>query len=230
MKNFIGLIPARGGSKGVNRKNLRYVAGKSLLAHTVDAARGSRNISEIYLSSEDTEIQEAGKALGCKLVLRPTALAQDESSATDVVLHFFEHAGLVGDPWIIYLQPTSPFRTAAHIDGAISAMTGAGAESLVSVVKLEKSPFKSFTFDENGRLKSLFEEQFSNYGRQQLPNAYIPNGALYIFRKSLFLSRGGFPSDGSLPYIMSQADSADIDTESDLETAGRIMEQRNARI
>ena len=101
------------------------------------------------------------------------------------------------------------------------------ADSLVSVVELQKSPFKSFITGEDGRLKSLFEEQFSNHNRQQLPKAYIPNGAIYIFRKSLFLARSGFPSNGSLPYIMSAADSIDIDTEADLDRARQRMEQRH---
>ena len=225
--DFIALIPARGGSKGIQRKNLRDLAGKPLLHHTVDAACGSRHICDIYLSSEDDEILMSGKAAGCKTIRRPVALAQDDSAATDVVLDFFEQATLFGDPFIVYLQPTSPLRTSTHIDTAIDAMAAAGADSLVSVMELEKSPFKSFVCGEDGRLKSLFEENYSNHNRQQLPKAYIPNGALYIFRKSLFMARSGFPSDGSLPYIMSQTDSVDIDSEDDLIRAGQIMEQRN---
>lgn len=224
---FIALIPARGGSKGVKRKNLRDLAGKPLLHHTVDAARGSRHICDIYLSSEDDDILASGKAAGCRAIRRPAALAQDDSTATDVVLDFFGQINISGDPFIVYLQPTSPLRTSVHIDAAIDAMAAAGADSLVSVIELEKSPFKSFICGEGGRLKSLFKEKYSNHNRQQLPTAYIPNGALYIFRKSLFLARGGFPSDGSLPYIMSQTDSVDIDSEDDLIRAGQLMEQRN---
>lgn len=226
-ETFIGLIPARGGSKGLKRKNLRDLAGKPLLHYAIDAARGSRHVTDIYLSSEDEEILTSGRQAGCHTVLRPAALAQDDSTATQVMQHFFETTKLDGDPYIVYLQPTSPFRTSFHLDEAIDMMTSAGAESLVSVVELQKSPFKSFITGEDGRLKSLFEEQFSNHNRQQLPKAYIPNGAIYIFRKSLFLSRGGFPSDGSLPYIMSAADSIDIDTEADLDRARQRMEQRH---
>lgn len=224
---FIGLIPARGGSKGLTRKNLRDLAGKPLLHYAIDAARSSGHVSDIYLSSEDEEILASGRQAGCRAILRPAALAQDDSTATQVVQHFFETTKLDGDPYIIYLQPTSPLRTSVHLDEAIGMMTAAGAESLVSVVELQKSPFKSFITGEDGRLKSLFEEQFSNHNRQQLPKAYIPNGAIYIFRKSLFLARGGFPSDGSLPYIMSAADSIDIDTEADLDRARQRMEQRH---
>lgn len=224
---FIALVPARGGSKGLARKNLRELAGKPLLNHAIDAASGSRHVSAIYVSSEDEEILASGERAGCTAIRRPAALAQDASTATEVMQHFFETAALDGDPTIIYLQPTSPLRTSAHIDGAIAAMRAAGATSLVSVVELEKSPFKSFVCGEDGRLKSLFDEKFSNHNRQELPRAYIPNGAIYIFPKSLFLARGGFPSEGSLPYIMSAADSVDIDTQADLDRAQKLMEQRN---
>lgn len=226
-ETFIALIPARGGSKGLKRKNLRDLAGKPLLHYAIDAARGSRHVSDIYLSSEDEEILASGRAAGCRTVTRPAALAQDDSTATQVVQHFFETVKLDGDPFIIYLQPTSPLRTSAHLDDAIARMMAAGADSLVSVVELQKSPFKSFITGEDGRLKSLFEEKFSNHNRQQLPKAYIPNGAIYIFRKSLFQARGGFPSDGSLPYVMSAADSVDIDIEADLDRARQILEQRH---
>src|SRR5688572_5200728 len=106
----VALIPARGGSKGVKRKNLRDIAGKPLLQHTVDAARGCPQISDIYLSSEDEEILSAGKAMGCTLVRRPAVLAQDESSANDVVFDFFAQVPLADDDVILYLQPTSPLR------------------------------------------------------------------------------------------------------------------------
>jgi CMP-N-acetylneuraminic acid synthetase len=227
---IVALIPARGGSKGVKRKNLRDLAGKPLLRHTVDAAKACSAIDGIYLSSEDTEILAAGEGMGCMLVPRPPALAHDESSANDVVFDFFAQVPLADDDVIFYLQPTSPLRTGVHLDEAIATMLAAGAEGLVAVTELEKSPYKAFCVDAQGHLESLFGEKYSNYGRQQLPRTYIPNGAIYIFRKKFFVERGGFPSNGSLPYIMSKADSVDIDTESDLELAGRMMEQRNDRI
>ncbi len=230
MPKFVALIPARGGSKGVRRKNLRDIAGKPLLQHTVDAAKGCPSITSIYLSSEDDEILAAGEAMGCTLVRRPPALAQDASAANDVVFDFFAQVPLADSDVILYLQPTSPLRTSAHLDDALAQMAAAGAPGLVAVTELDKSPYKAFGLDADGRLESLFGETYSNYGRQQLPRTYMPNGAIYIFTKRFFVERGGFPSNGSLPYIMSEAESVDIDTENDLEVAGRMMEQRNARI
>lgn len=230
MTRTVALIPARGGSKGVKRKNLRDLAGKPMLQYTVDAAKGSPAISDIYLSSEDDEILEAGAAMGCILVRRPPELAQDFSSANDVVFDFFAQVPLADEDIILYLQPTSPLRNSAHLEDAQSRMAVAQARGLVAVTELEKSPYKAFGLDADGRLESLFGEKYSNFGRQQLPKTYMPNGAIYIFTKSFFTERGGFPSNGSLPYIMSRTDSVDIDTESDLELAAHLMEQRNARI
>lgn len=230
MTRTVALIPARGGSKGVRRKNLRDLAGKPLLQHTVDAARGCGRISGIYLSSEDDEILAVGEGMGCTLVRRPLALAQDESSANDVVLDFFAQVPLAEEDVILYLQPTSPLRTSAQLDDALARMAAANAAGLVAVTELEKSPYKAFRLDSQGHLESLFGEKYSNFGRQQLPRTYMPNGAIYIFTKRFFTNRGGFPSNGSLPYIMSKADSVDIDTEADLEQAARLLEQRNARI
>lgn len=226
----VALIPARGGSKGVKRKNLRDLAGKPLLQHTVDAARDCSRIDAIFLSSEDAEVLSAGEKMGCLPVRRPMALAQDDSSANDVVLDFFSQVPLANEDLILYLQPTSPLRTAVHLNDALDRLALEGAGGLVSVAELEKSPFKAFRLDAEGRLESLFGEKYSNYGRQQLPRTYMPNGALYIFSKRLFLERGGFPSNGSLPYIMSGAESLDIDTEADLELARHLLEQRNARV
>ena len=99
--------------------------------------------------------------------------------------------------------------------------------SSLSVVKLEKSPFKSFVIEKSsGHLKSLFNEKYSNFRRQDLPDVYIPNGAMYFFSILDFIKRGGFPSNGSMPYVMSKEDSIDIDCESDLKKVVKVLEDR----
>lgn len=230
---IVALIPARGGSKGVVRKNLRSVDGKPLIAHTIEAAKSSRHVSEIYVSSDDPEILAVSKEMGCQPVARPAIYADDDSSAVDVVLHFLQQAApdLPNDnPFIVYLQPTSPLRTAAHIDAAVDMMLLANKRSLISVVELEKSPFKCFTIEADGTLTSLFDEKLSNAGRQSLPKTYAANGAIYIFDCATFLDRCGFPSNGGVPFIMSSADSVDIDTEDDIRLVQSILEKRNARV
>ncbi|QIP01751.1 cytidylyltransferase domain-containing protein [Bradyrhizobium symbiodeficiens] len=230
LPRFIALIPARGGSKGVVRKNLRTVGGKPLIAHTIEAARASAHIGEVYVSSDDAEILAVAETLGCVPVERPAAYATDEATAVDVVKHFLRSTlpdARGENPSIVYLQPTSPLRTARHIDAAVDAMLDQNRTCLVSVTELEKSPFKSFTIDGDGALKALFDEKLSNYGRQSLPRTYAPNGAIYVFDCVSFLERDGFPSTGSVPFLMSTSDSIDIDSEDDLRAVQSILETGN---
>ena len=225
---LLALIPARGGSKGVPKKNMRLVKGKPLLAYTIETALNSSYIDTVYLSSDDTEILELGITLRAQVISRPFELASDNSTAFDVVAHFLsqiQHEILSQNPYIIYLQPTSPLRTSAHIDEACRLMQSKAAKLLMSVVKLNMSPYKSFKMGKDGRLKSLFSEQLSNTNRQTLPVVYYPNGAIYIFQTSEFSRRGIFPSDGSLPYIMSERDSLDIDSEDDVIKFEQILSE-----
>lgn len=226
----IGLIPARGGSKGVVRKNLRMIAGKPLIAFTIEAALKSRYIDYVYLSSDDDEILLSGKAMGVRLIRRPSEVASDTATAVDVVTHFLAEipSQLVEqDPYIVYMQPTSPLRSARHVDLALEQMEVQASHTLVSVVEMSKSPFKSLSMDAKGRLQSLFDEKMSNARRQDLPKAYAPNGAIYIFRMSDFLDRGGFPSNGSVPFVMSEEDSIDIDTEEDIRYLEYVLREKN---
>lgn len=226
----IGLIPARGGSKGVVRKNLRMIAGKPLIAFTIEAALKSRYIDYVYLSSDDDEILLSGKAMGVNLILRPVEFASDTATANEVVIHFFKEIPeklIEQDPYIVYMQPTSPLRSAQHIDLALEQMEEQHAHTLVSVVEMAKSPFKSFSLDAKGRLQSIFDEKMSNARRQDLPKTYMPNGAIYIFRMSDFLDRAGFPSNGSVPFVMSEEDSIDIDTEEDIRYLEYVLRDKN---
>lgn len=229
-RNVIALIPARGGSKGVRRKNLRVVGGHPLIHFTLAAARGVRQIDLVYVSSDDDEILKYASQAGALTVRRPNALAGDTTSAVEVVQHFATQLPediAKQNPYIIYLQPTSPLRTSQHIEAALSKMDKADAHTIVSVRELEKSPYKSFKLDANGMLESLFDERLSNARRQDLPVTYIPNGAIYVFRISDFAERGGFPSNGSLPYVMNDIDSLDVDTEEDLRRLEIIIGTKN---
>lgn len=222
----ICLIPARGGSKGVPRKNMRVIAGKPLIDFSILAAQHSNYIDGVYVSSDDEAILRHAQTLGAIAIVRPDEFASDTASAIEVVNHFIgmlPNALLQEDTYIVYLQPTSPFRTTRHIDDALEQMLAANAQSLVSVSEMEKSPFKMFTLDAKGCLQSLFDEKLSNARRQDLPAVFAPNGAIYVFRVSEFKARSGFPSNGSLPFIMNQEDSLDIDTEDDIRRAEMIL-------
>lgn len=227
------LIPARGGSKGVRRKNLTNLAGKPLIAHTISAAKNSLLIDSICVSSDDDEILNISESLEVMPLRRPMEYASDYASANDVISHYI--GALPTDVSqknniILYLQPTSPLRNEMHIDSALSAMDMAKANGVISVVEAEMPPQKSFRLDENGRLISLFDERQSNERRQDLPRCYYPNGAIYAFRIAEFIARKGLPSNGSIPYIMSSIDSIDIDNVTDLMLAESVIGERNGRV
>ncbi len=226
----LALIPARGGSKGIPRKNLAILLGKPLLAFSVEAALASSWIDQVWVSSDDDEILSVADRLGARPLKRPPAIAGDHTSAIEVVEHFIEQ--LPGelrerDPLVVYLQPTSPLRTAAHLDAAFQQLSAAGGRTLMSVTECEKSPFKAFGIDSSRKLQSLFDEKLSNARRQDLPPTYLPNGAIYIFGISDFVERGGFPSNGSLPFIMSASESVDIDTPDDLRRVEHILGEQH---
>lgn len=223
----LALVPARGGSKGVLRKNLRLLAGKPLVQWTLEAARNTQAVDQVYLSSDDEQILACASATGATPLPRPADAASDTASAIEVVLHFIATLPedvRARDPYLVYLQPTSPCRSSQHLDAALAAMAKAGAHTLLSVVEAAKSPYKSFGLDGHGRLKSLFDERLSNARRQDLPRTFFPNGAIYVFRLSDFAERGGFPSNGSVPFEMSEEDSIDIDNEADLQRAAHYLD------
>lgn len=231
-RKVIALVPARIGSKGIPKKNLALLGGRPLMYYTVRAATGSKFIDCAFVSSDDSQILELAEALGAQSLRRPGELAGDHATAAQVVNHYIEAVHdkkPEGDPLLVYLQPTSPFRSSAHIDEALIGMLTAGASSLVSVEGLVKSPYKSFKLDSHGRLEALFDERLTNFRRQDLPRCYIPNGAIYVFGLSEFRKKGGFPSNGSWPYVMEKADSVDIDTQTDLELAEKLLRERCGR-
>tara|TARA_B110001450_G_scaffold218812_2_gene213483 strand:- start:4169 stop:4858 length:690 start_codon:yes stop_codon:yes gene_type:complete len=217
-KQVIALIPARGGSKGVPRKNLRFVRSKPLVCHTILAAIKSAVVDTVYLSSEDEEILKIGIDMDVNVIKRSVLAASDTATASQVVIDSLDQMPqdiIEADPYIVYLQPTSPLRTAVHIDGAFTEMATKGISTCLSVVMLQKSPYKSFKITDEGLLLSLFDEMLTNANRQEFPVIYYPNGAIYIFPVSEFIQKRGFPSNGSVPFVMSEKDSIDIDTEED---------------
>lgn len=229
-RRVLALIPARSGSKGIHGKNVAELAGRKLIDYTLDAAINAQRVDEVWVSSDDHYILSLAAERGANQLRRPARFAGDDATAMQVVDHWLSSLDediVASDPLVVYLQPTSPLRCAKHIDESLDLLERFEANSLLSVVKMEKSPFKAFTLDSTGRLISLFDEKLSNQRRQDLPIAYLPNGAIYIFTVSAYRDRGGFPSNGSVPYKMSIEESIDIDTASDLEAASSLLELRH---
>ena len=228
---FIGLIPARKGSKGLLNKNMLNLIDKPLVQYTIEAAMSSSLVDDVWVTSDDPEVLRIAKSIQANELMRPKEYASDESSASEVVQHFISTIPVNDEnenDFIVYLQPTSPIRNSNHIDEAINHLLLNEVNSLVSVIMLRKSPFKSFLIDKNGRLQSLFDEGLSNARRQDLEDVYIPNGAIYIFQIKEFIKKNGFPSNGSIPFKMKEEDSIDIDEKEDLTKAEKILRTKNA--
>ena len=226
----LGVIAARGGSKGLPRKNLLPLGGKPLIAHTIEAALGCPGLTRTVVSSEDAEILEAARAAGCPApFVRPVELAGDRSSTVDVVLHALDwlaaHERIT--PGIAVLLPvTAPLRRAEHIAGAIEALLGdPGAEAVVAVTEPDYPPYWMLAA-EAGRLRWLFPEGAAVDHRQDLPRAYRPNGSIYAVRTEVLRAQRTFYPRATAPYAMPREASVNIDTEMDFRMAELLLARR----
>jgi N-acylneuraminate cytidylyltransferase len=214
-KKVLAVIPARGGSKGVPRKNIRPLAGKSLLAWSVEAARESRYIDRLIISSDDEEIIKVAREAGCEApFVRPAELARDDTPGIEPVIHALQM--LPGYDYVVLLQPTSPFRTADDIDRCVELCARNGAPSCVSVTPPDKSPFWMYTLDAETRMAPLLPPPAGFSRRQDLPTVYALNGAVYVAETDWLFENRTFITADTLGCIMSKAHSIDIDTELDL--------------
>jgi CMP-N-acetylneuraminic acid synthetase len=225
-KLVLAVIPARGGSKGLPGKNLMKLGGKTLIERAVEAARDSGLVDIILVSSDDEAILNHANSLGDVVAhKRPDVFASDTATAGDVIRDLFENdedevfIDPANEPWVIYLQPTSPLRTAKHIIEAFTTLVDEpNSEALVSVAPLEPKVFWTMKIGTNGKLEPVFPEALAA-NRQSFDDVYRPNGAIYIFSYDEFKKTGKIPIMGALPYVMSVEDSVDIDTAADFEQA-----------
>ena len=228
ISSIISLIPARGGSKGIPRKNISKLNGQPLLKYTIESSKQSKFIEHTYLSSEDVKILSLGESLNITPIKRPIEFAKDNSPASSVIKHFLSTLpqGIISkNPLIVYLQPTSPLRNAQHIDEAIKLIKAKKSGCVVSVKKLTIPLFKCVEI-RDGHIHPLFSENFLTEQRQNLPQIYIPNGAIYLFFADDFFRKGNIPIDGSFPYIMSNTSSIDIDSKEDFLKAEKILKEK----
>jgi N-acylneuraminate cytidylyltransferase len=222
-KSVLGLIAARGGSKGIPGKNILKINGRPLLQWSIDTARESRYIDRLILSSDDRAIIEVAKSAGCEVpFLRDAALATDEASSIEVVVDALNR--VPGYDIVVLLQPTSPLRIAADIDGAIALLNSSGAGACVTVCEADEHPYWMFRIGEDNRL-SRFAEPAGEMPlrRQDLPQAWSLNGAVYVAGCDWFLNNRTFLSPATVGYPMPAARSLDIDTAADLELLKRIV-------
>ena len=232
--NILAVVPARGGSKGIPRKNLLDLAGRPLLAYTAEAALGSRFVNRAILSTDDTEIEQIGRSLGLEVPFaRPPTLAADDTPTLPVIQHAVttlkNREGYCPDA-VVILQPTSPLRTSLHIDQAVELFIEAGADSLVSVVEVPHnlSPYSVMRLLPNGLVKPYRPIDESANRRQAKPVYYARNGAaIYIVNCSCLFDKNSLYGDKILPFIMSKETSIDIDDEYDRKVAELIIQSNS---
>lgn len=223
---ILAIIPARGGSKGIPHKNIIDLCGKPLISYSVEAAKNSRYIDYILVSTDDDEIAKFAMEYGAKVpFFRPAELATDTSSTTEAIVHAIRGLESIGERFddMILLQPTSPLRTTEDIDFAIEKYYQNGRSSLVSVSEVDDHPILVRSI-ENDILKPLLNVS-SDCRRQDMPKYYRVNGCIYINKISDINEKSSF-NDNSIPYIMEKSHSVDIDELSDLALAKYYYEKR----
>lgn len=225
---ILAIIPARGGSKGVPRKNVRLLGNKPLIEYSIDAAIESNVFEKIVVSTDDEEIAIAAEIAGCKPpFIRPTELAQDDSTSISVVLHainFFEQQNIFFDA-VCLLQPTSPFREKGFINKAINVFKETNSDSLISVLPVPHEFNPHWVFEElNGTLKISTGDETIIPRRQELPKAYHRDGSLYITKTETLKKESFFGK--KISYIESNKEFyVNIDTFKDWEMAEKLLEK-----
>ncbi|MDQ2924978.1 MAG: acylneuraminate cytidylyltransferase family protein [Acidobacteriota bacterium] len=224
--SVLGLIPARGGSKGVPRKNILPVGGRPLIAWTVDAARASRYIDRIVVSSDNDEIIQVARELGCDVPFkRPSDLALDETPSIDPVLHALTQ--LPGYDLVALLQPTSPMRTGDDIDGCLERLIATGAPACITMREAIDHPFWTFRCDPRGRMQPFMTIAGGTPTRRQdLPHAFVANGAVYVAQVNWLMDSRDFETKATVGFEMPRERSLDIDTQSDLKAAEIALMRR----
>jgi CMP-N,N'-diacetyllegionaminic acid synthase len=229
--NVIAVVPARGGSKAIPRKNLVKLAGKPLIAHTLDAARAAHSLQRIIVSTDDEEIAAVCKEMGAEVpFLRPAHLSDDAAPMHGVLLHALEwqekYNGKVEA--VVLLQPTSPLRTAKHIDDAVTLFFKTHASSVVSVVEVPHSfnPVSVMKVEE-GALQPFLPDVPLITRRQDKPKVYARNGPAVLVCAPETLRSGELYGEKCVPYMMHAGESLDIDERADLDYAEWILKKNH---
>jgi CMP-N,N'-diacetyllegionaminic acid synthase len=222
----LAVIPARGGSKGLPGKNILDLAGKPMIAWTIEAAQESNVIDRLILSSDDEDIIDVAKEWECEVPFtRPAALAGDTSTSIDVALHALDSISQQYE-YIVWLQPTVPLRLAEDIDKAIQICQTQNAPSCVSVVAAGKSPYWMYSLGKDNAMQPIMPQDLSSCQRQELPPAYTLNGAVYVTKTDWLRKHKKFMNGGSYAHIMPPERSIDIDSELDFKIAGMLLLER----
>ena len=228
----LGLVPARGGSKGVPGKNIRPLVGRPLLAYTAQAARDSAIVDRLVLSTDSAEIADVGRTVGLEVpFIRPQAIAGDDTPMLAVVRHALE--ALAADDWkpdiVVLLQPTSPLRRPEHIRVAVDLLRTSGADSVVTVVELPRHLSPDYVMRiESGRLVPFLPGGAALVRRQDARPAYVRDGTVYAFWRRTIERFGSIYGDDARPLLLDRSESLSIDTAEDWTVAEQIITNRRA--
>ncbi|MBI3709317.1 MAG: acylneuraminate cytidylyltransferase family protein [Proteobacteria bacterium] len=227
----LGLVPARGGSKSIPRKNVALLAGRPLLAYTAEPALRARRLDRVLLSTDDPAIAEAGRGLGLQVpFLRPSELARDDTPMLPVMIHALDWCAAqnINVAAVVLLQPTSPLRRAADIDATVDMLFDRAAETVVSVVEVPHrySPASVMSMAD-GRLSPFLSGPMI-LRRQDKPRVYARNGPAVLVVRAEVLRRGELYGTPTCGYVMDEDSSLDIDEAADLERAEFLLSHRAA--
>lgn len=226
--NIIAIIPARGGSKGLPRKNIRLLNGKPLIYYTINEAKKSKYLCRLIVSTEDSEIAETAMKFQAEVIERPVKLAQDDTPSIPVYQHAIKYLEEVENFYshiIVILQATSPLRVVGDIDGAIEKFLEGGYDSVVSVCETECPPHWMYTLA-GDRLRPVIEGGDKILRRQDAPQVYRLNGAVYVIGRDVIIREGRLLGNDTRAYIMPSERSVDIDTELDFKLAEVLIKER----
>lgn len=224
IKNFLAIIPARGGSKRLPQKNMLDLAGKPLFVWSIEAGFNCKYIDKVIVTSDDEKILSISKQCGAEIIKRPEELATDTATTFDAIKHTIEN--LERYEFIVLLQPTSPLRNEKHINEAIELLHVKNADAIISVCRSEHSPLWCNTLPEDKSMSHFMQDEIKNKRSQDLGEYYRLNGAIYICRTEKLLSeKTFFIKDNIFAYEMDRASSIDIDEEMDFKIANMIMRE-----
>ena len=229
---MLALIPARGGSKAIPRKNLATVAGRPLIVWTIDAACRARSVQRVVVSTDDEAIAEAARAAGAEVPMwRPADLATDTTPGIDPVLHAVSwlerHQGYRPEH-VMILQPTSPLRTAEDIDAAVDLLHRQQADALVSVTPMRHPASWTSRLSADGVLVDFRPDHDEETDRQSAEARYVQNGAIYIVRRELLIERRSLYAERTVAYVMPPERSLDLDEVWELDVAASLLRTRRA--
>jgi len=224
-KTFLAIIPARGGSKRLPRKNVLDLCRKPVIAWSIEAGLDSKYIDRVVVSSDDDEILNIAKKYGAEIIKRPSELAIDTATTFDAIKHTIEN--LEKYDYIVLLQPTSPLRNEKHIDEAIELLEEKNADAVVSVCEMDHSPLWSNTLPKDNSMGNFLRDEVLNKRSQDLEKYYRLNGAIYICQTEKFLKgKSFFIKNNIFAYKMDKKSSIDIDEEFDFKIA-KLMKELN---